>query len=78
MDNNWKSINRHSKKLYKQMRKHGKKVSHMGLLELIIVLILIFWVLGGLVLLPIGGGVLNLLVAVVIIWIIWQVLNNRA
>ena len=60
------------------MRKHGKKVSHMGLLELIIVLILIFWVLGGLVLLPIGGGVLNLLVAVVIIWIIWQVLNNRA
>lgn len=48
----------------------------MGLLELIIIILVIMWALGGLLILPVGGGVLNILITIVLIWIIWQLLHK--
>ena len=49
----------------------------MGLIEIILIVLLICWLFGGLVALPITGGFLNIIVVVVLIWIIWRISNGR-
>lgn len=48
----------------------------MGLLELIVIILLLSWVFGGFLALPITGGLLNFLLAIVIFWIIYTLIKR--
>lgn len=56
--------------------KSRKVVKHMGILEIIVIILLISWAFGGLFFLPIGGGILNLLLLIVLIWVVLQLVNR--
>lgn len=47
------------------------------MLEILLIVLLIIWLSGGLLVLPGGMGLINILIFVVLIWVILQIRDGR-